>query len=137
MAAAGSPCDLVVLDWQMPEMDGVATAKAIRQLSAPQPALLMVTAYGREGLAEYAADTDIREVLVKPVSPSTLLEAIMRIYHQADERAREPSAALAAHPSDPTELAGCRALLVEDNEIDLAVPAAIAWLAGRQGANGH
>ena len=130
MAAAGTPCDLVVLDWQMPEMDGVATARAIRHLPGPQPALLMVTAYGREGLAEYAADTDIREVLVKPVSPSTLLEAIMRIYHQADDRAREPSAALAAHPSDPTELAGCRALLVEDNEINQQVATELLQQAG-------
>ena len=56
-----------------------------RSLHGPLPALLMVTAYGREGLADYANDTAIREVMVKPVSPSTLLEAILRVYHRGDD----------------------------------------------------
>ena len=131
MAAAGTPCDLVVLDWQMPGMDGIATARAIeRSLHGPLPALLMVTAYGREGLADYANDTAIREVMVKPVSPSTLLEAILRVYHRGDDNPPVLAPQPGLEPSELGGLDGLRALLVEDNEINQEVAGELLRQAG-------
>ena len=71
------PYDLLLLDWQMPEMDGIALAKRIRvdHPAHPMP-ILMVTAYGREELLKSAEGIGIHDVLIKPVSPSTLFECV-------------------------------------------------------------
>jgi two-component system sensor histidine kinase/response regulator len=67
----GNPYDLVFLDWRMPDMDGVETAKAVRNLPLkvfPHPVL--VTAYGREEIMREAEGAGLENVLSKPVNAS-------------------------------------------------------------------
>jgi two-component system sensor histidine kinase/response regulator len=65
-AETGTPYDVVLLDWQMPGMDGIETAKAIRALALnPSPHMIMVTAYGREELFKEASMSDIEDVLIR------------------------------------------------------------------------
>ncbi len=128
-SAAGEPYDIVFLDWQMPEMDGLATAREIRRLELPQPPLvLMITAYGRDELARSAGESGlqgIEEILIKPVSPSQLFNTVMRILDHEDGplSAADPEAL-----PDLAPLAGLRVLLVEDNQLNQEV--ASEFLAG-------
>ncbi len=131
MVVAGTPCDLVLLDWHMPEMDGIATAKEIRRiLPGPVPALLLVTAYGRERVANDVTDAGISELLVKPVSPSTLLEAIMRICRPGNEGKSVSQPVISPALPDLDHIRGARVLLVDDNDLNQEVASALLQQAG-------
>jgi two-component system sensor histidine kinase/response regulator len=120
-ALAGQPYDVVYLDWRMPGMDGIETARQIRSLGlASAPMLLMVTAFGREELLQEAARTGIDTVLVKPVSPSLLFDTTVGVLGGR----REPIPAEVTATTADTRLAsirGCRILVVEDNDINQQV----------------
>jgi len=65
-AATPHPYDVVYLDWRMPGMDGMETARQIRSLGlAEAPMFLMVTAYGREEVMKEAEHAGIQNVLTK------------------------------------------------------------------------
>ncbi|WP_204128425.1 response regulator, partial [Pseudomonas ogarae] len=91
------PYDLVLMDWRMPGMDGVETVRQMHATDLAQtPSVIMVTAFGREEAREEASRHGIQlpVVLTKPVTPSTLLEAIGTVLGkvpQADTRAGERS----------------------------------------------
>ena len=118
--AAGQPYAWVFLDWQMPDMDGVATARAIGRLQLAQPPRqVLVTAFDRSEALQQAAQVGIGEVLVKPVNASSLLDTIMQTRRSAQAVQREAST-----PDDMTgmqRLSGAHILLVEDNEINQEV----------------
>ncbi len=91
--AAGQPYEIVFLDWQMPDMDGLETAAAIRQQAlSPQPHLVMVTAFGREEVLRGAEEAGMEGVLLKPVTPSLLFDTVMRALGGFQEEI-EPAAA--------------------------------------------
>ena len=115
------PYDLVLMDWRMPGMDGVETVRQMHAVNLAQtPSVIMVTAFGREEVREEASRHGVQlpAVLTKPVTPSTLLEAIGTVLGkipQADTRASERSG---QSVSAMTSLRGARLLLVEDNELN-------------------
>jgi two-component system sensor histidine kinase/response regulator len=125
-AGTGHPYDVIYLDWRMPGMDGMETARRIRALAlASPPMLLMVTAHGREEVRKEAEDAGIQHVLIKPVSASILFDCTM---NALGGRLTEP--APASPPSgvvDPrlATLRGARILLVEDNDINQLIARAL------------
>jgi two-component system, sensor histidine kinase and response regulator len=120
-ALQGRPYDVVYLDWRMPGMDGIETARQIKSLGlTATPMLLMVTAYGREEVLRDATRAGIDNVLVKPVNPSLLFDATMGMLGAA----RETVDASVPGEGEGTRLAaigGSRILLVEDNDINQQV----------------
>ena len=120
-AAAGRAYDIVYLDWRMPGMDGIETARTIRGLGLESPPmLLMVTAFGREEMMKEASRTGIDNVLVKPVSPSLLFDTTIGVLGGRRERAQaQPEAAAADNRL--ASIRGRRILLVEDNDINQQV----------------
>jgi two-component system sensor histidine kinase/response regulator len=124
-ADLGQPYDVIYVDWRMPGMDGVETARRIRGMNlASAPCVVMVTAYDRDELLRECAATPVAEVLVKPVSAAGLCEATQRVLAQVD-----PAAAgqveVPADWSALQEIAGARVLLVEDNDINQIVASEI------------
>ncbi len=121
--ANAKPFEVVFLDWQMPGMDGIETAQAILGLGLKTPPhLIMVTAHGREEIIKAAETAGIEDVLIKPVNPSIMFDAVMRalgatLEDEPDdfpEAAKVTDAALAS-------LKGLRVLLVEDNDFNQQV----------------
>ncbi len=116
--ASGQPYDLVLMDWRMPGMNGDEATRLIYRDAAiiHKPKVVMVTAYGREDVIRLAEQAGVDGFLVKPVSPSTLLDSILsvlgrgRILHAG--RSTSPNLASSGC------LAGARLLLVEDNDIN-------------------
>ncbi|MBF0459786.1 MAG: response regulator [Magnetococcales bacterium] len=119
------PFDLVVMDYMMPEMDGITAAAQIRHalhLTHP-PVVIMATAYGEAPVVKRAIEeADIGGFLVKPIHQSLLFETILEAFGQARPQ-RTPAGGI-PHPSSrdyATALAGARILLVEDNELNQQV----------------
>ncbi|MCB1747417.1 MAG: response regulator [Gammaproteobacteria bacterium] len=114
---AGRPFDVVLMDWRLPGMDGVTAARALRARPGGETIrVVMVSAYGRTQMVDEAHDVDIAEFLVKPVSESTLFNALTRTLHiDTGEGSRQTNLPdLEWSPS----LRGARVLVVDDNEIN-------------------
>ncbi len=76
-ASAGSPFPLVLVDAQMPEMDGFALAQKIKQNpSLAGATIMMLTSAGQRGDAARCRELGIAVYLIKPIRQSELLEAI-------------------------------------------------------------
>ena len=126
------PFDLVIMDWKMPEMDGIETARRI--MNHPDldrlPAIILVTAYGREEIMRQSDQLGLDGFLIKPVSPSVLLDNIM---HALGEKKTGPTQ---SSPFQDQEaewreyFRGAHVLLAEDNEINQQVAREILENAG-------
>jgi len=134
-AIEGRPYDVVYLDWRMPGMDGMDTARRIRSLGLDcPPMLMMVSAYGRDELMREAEAAGIENVLVKPVKPSTLFDCTIDVLaarrREAMNRAPAAPAAVPQPPACLATIRGARVLLVEDNDINQMVATEILQDAG-------
>ncbi|MBF0214691.1 MAG: response regulator, partial [Magnetococcales bacterium] len=121
----GDPFELVIMDYRMPEMDGITTAMRIRTDSGETaaPRIIMATACGEDEVIRRARNqARIDHFLVKPIHPSLLFDTIMEVFDQARTGERIPSAqpVPAVHEA-LTTLSGARILLVEDNAINQQV----------------
>lgn len=117
---AGQPFRLVIMDWMMPGMDGLAAIRAIRQdpqLTSP-PFFVMVTAYSRDELMEKLGADAVAGVLVKPVTPSTLLDSILNAFGKAAVARPRKKELLFEVREAKEALRGASLLLVEDNVVN-------------------
>jgi two-component system sensor histidine kinase/response regulator len=129
--AQEKPFDLVILDWRLPEMDGMQVARHIKEHPElyKTPIIIMATAFGREEVRQGAQELDLAGFLVKPVSQSSLLDAIMRALHK-QPTARVHATTTPPRPEGIEALHGVRVLLVEDNEINQEVARGLLEMAG-------
>ncbi|MCF8199852.1 MAG: response regulator, partial [Sulfuritalea sp.] len=115
------PYDLVFMDWKMPKMDGVECVQKLQeQYPIHAPAVIMVTAYGREEALSSAEKHGVilKSVLTKPVTASTLLEAIGESLGKGIVVETSTSRRVDTAHDAMKKLAGARLLLVEDNEMN-------------------
>jgi PAS domain S-box-containing protein len=131
--AKARPYDLVLMDWRMPGMDGVETVLQMQAAKLAQtPSVIMVTAFGREEARDEASKHDIQlpVVLTKPVTPSTLLEALGTVFGNNPQVDSRSSARFDQSASAMASLRGARLLLVEDNELNLELACELLESAG-------
>ncbi len=115
----GGAREVLILDWKMPGMDGLATARAIHEALREErgPIVVMVTAHSRETLLAEPDSVLVDAVLSKPVTASTLYDAVAR-----SRRACHGDKTDTTHvPSHSRRLAGLRMLVVDDSEINREV----------------
>ena len=128
LAQPNSRCDLVLLDWLMPGLDGIETARRIRALSSDSgqaPALLMISGGHYETAADRIESAGIRHVLAKPVSESTLYDAVLEVLlgaSLADANRLERQQEL-GQQWDLARIRGARVLLVDDVQLNREVAA--------------
>jgi signal transduction histidine kinase/DNA-binding response OmpR family regulator/HPt (histidine-containing phosphotransfer) domain-containing protein len=115
-----APYDLVLMDWRMPGMNGDEAAQRIHGSAAVvrQPKIIMVTAYGREDVFRLAEQAGVDGFLIKPVSPSTLLDTILSVLGRGRVFGQEEKLRAPAELAVSGKLAGAQLLLVEDNDIN-------------------
>nr|WP_321395674.1 response regulator [uncultured Desulfobacter sp.] len=114
------PCDLVLMDWRMPGMDGIETAGVIqRHIGLGHiPKIIIMSAYDRVAVPKAAEKLNLAGFLGKPITPSQLYNAVLvAMGHEAvalsfnDKDAENIEAAV-------NKLRGAKVLLVEDNKIN-------------------
>ncbi|CAD6879069.1 hypothetical protein [Methylomonas albis] len=116
--AAEQPFDLVLMDWRMPGMNGDDATRRIHANPniARQPKIIMVTAYGREDVMLLAHQAGVDGFLIKPVSPSSLLDSILSVLGRGNVQGRQQEPQSTA--VTPPNFIGRHVLLVEDNAIN-------------------
>ncbi|MBT7668296.1 MAG: response regulator [Bdellovibrionales bacterium] len=114
------PFDLILMDWKMPEMDGIKTTHYIQHSMniKNKPMVIMVTAHSIEMARKAALDVELSDFLVKPVTPSILLNTIVKTTDsggiaKVDRSLKHPEVTI-----DEQKLSGARILVVEDDEIN-------------------
>jgi signal transduction histidine kinase/DNA-binding response OmpR family regulator len=115
--AAGSPYQLVLLDAQMPEMDGFAVARRIQQdAGLGKAVVMMLSSCDLPSDAARCRELGIARYLVKPVMQSELMEAILVTLGMAG---CAPPETVADEPAHNLEiLAGHRVLIAEDHPVN-------------------
>ena len=116
---SGTPYEVILLDWRMPEMNGIETGKAIRKLAlSPMPVFIIITAYGREELFKEANAAGFDQILIKPVSPSTIFNALTQALGKVPSGLKNVAHEKSEIEQRITSIKGARILLVEDNEFN-------------------
>ncbi|MBF0277454.1 MAG: response regulator [SAR324 cluster bacterium] len=123
LVKADPPFDLVLMDWKMPEMDGIQAIEAIRSHSGilKQAKIILQTAYGREELVTQVKELELDGFLMKPVTSSILLDTVAKVFG-SESQAIYPKIVSRKFDHDLLKsIQGARILLVEDNEINQQV----------------
>jgi len=106
----------------MPGMDGIETSRLLKELPLSHiPQMMLLAADGGEEFIKRAKEAGLDNVLIKPISPSVLLDGVVRILGGAIDGAHTAEGA----PTDSIEqlatIKGARILLVEDNDLNQEV----------------
>ena len=129
---AGQPFDVLCVDWIMPDMDGWATMQQLRSSHPGRlPAILMVTAHGRELVEEQLVKEPqaLDGLLVKPVTPSMLFDAVAQATGGQQSTSQSAGEQLA---QTKRPLSGLRVLLVEDHPLNQQVARELLSRAGAE-----
>ena len=120
--AEGRDYSAVILDWKMPEMDGIETVRRIRaEIDAPVP-ILLTSAYDWSDAEEAAKEAGVNGFISKPLFRSGLYERINELLG-TEGTALEPE-------DDCSDLAGMHILIAEDNDINWEIISAMLEMYG-------
>ena len=121
----GDPFDVALLDYQMPEMDGIALARAIRAArGSGSPVLILLSSVGQVLTLE-PAEAGFAAVLSKPLKLSHLRDRLL-------ETVGEPTDATAELVRSETSARPLRILIAEDNEVNQKVALRLLERLGHQ-----
>lgn len=114
--------DLFIVDWRMPEMDGLETVAVIKKderfRNLP---IIMVTAFGREEIARQAGELGVVGFITKPFAFSTLFDTIMMVFGKEVRTSKIKQAKGEKHIEALQKIKGSYLLIAEDNEINQQV----------------
>ena len=110
--AAGQGYDVILLDWNMPGINGIETAKRIRETAHVHIPILLLTAYDWEEVEEEALTAGIDGFLAKPFFVSAFKEKIKEIRSKQEAKQTQPD------EPDTNILKNRHFLIAEDNEIN-------------------
>lgn len=109
----GKPYHIVLLDWKMPGMDGIETARRLRAAIGEEVPILLISAYDWNDIEQQARAAGISGFLAKPLFRSTLYHGLVRFAGQDGSAPPEEESGESA-----PDFTGVRILLAEDNELN-------------------
>ena len=121
--AGAAPYDLVLLDMQMPGLDGLGVADALRALPGRPPPMVLLTSVARDAaLRERAEAAGVAAVLYKPTKPAVLYDVLVGVFAEPGDRpARPPEAPAEDEPAASAAGGRLSILLAEDNAVNQKV----------------
>ena len=106
----GDPFHTYIIDWQMPEMSGVETARRLRSTIGNEYPIIFLTAYDWTDIEEEARSAGVDAFCAKPLFLSDLKSALLAVNNLSEKEEEAPSGKI--------DFSGKRVLLVEDNEFN-------------------
>lgn len=113
-----------IIDWQMPDLSGIETAKKIRSQVGEEAPIIILTAYDWSDIEEEATAAGVTAFCAKPLFMSDLKSALLAAYNSADKEEKDAAAWTLA------DFSGKRILLVEDIELNREIAEVILTEAG-------
>lgn len=115
-----------IIDWKMPGMDGIETTRAIRKEVGNDVPIIIISAYDWSDIEQEARAAGANAFISKPMFRSRLVKTFCTLM---DEEVQQESV-MAMDDLASMELSGYRALLVEDNELNVEVATVILEMTG-------
>lgn len=116
----------VILDWKMPEMDGIATARRIRECVGEDVTIIILTSFDFSEIEEEARAAGVNAFMAKPLFRSRLTATL----RQFTSGKKEKNARNYLEDFAKENYAGKRILLVEDNELNREIATEIIGMTG-------
>ncbi len=117
----------VILDWKMPDMSGVETAREIRKVVGNDVPIIILSAYDWTDIEFEARAAGVNGFLCKPVFKSGLTRLFRMLIGDEEECAQESGV---RETMEADDLTGKRVLLVEDNDINREIASEILGMTG-------
>jgi len=108
--------DVCFIDWCMPELDGIETARRMRSYVGPDVLIIIISAYDYwSGIEEQAKAAGVNAFIAKPFFASNLYNMLLTV-------SRKPELGFSAVGNKETyDFGGKKVLLVEDNELNMEI----------------
>ena len=106
--------DMILIDWKMPGMDGIETAREIRKVVGADVTIIIMTAYDWASIEQEAKLAGVNLLMNKPMFRSSLISAFNQALGIKEAEKEEPE-------EEEFDLSGKRVLLAEDNAINTEV----------------
>lgn len=107
--------DVCFIDWCMPELDGIETARRMRRYVGPDVLIIIISAYDWSGIEEQAKAAGVNAFIAKPFFASNLYNTLLTV-------SRKPKLGFSAVGNKETyDFGGKKVLLVEDNELNMEI----------------
>ncbi len=121
----GEPYHTYIIDWQMPEISGIETARRIRSVVGSEAPIIILTAYDWADIEEEAREVGVTAFCAKPLFMSDLKSALLAANNIGDKKQSDAEVAWTQ-----IDYSGKRLLLVEDNELNREIAEVILEEAG-------
>ena len=116
--------DLILLDYLLPNMDGIQTSKKIKEFFSSKdglqknPKIVLITSLDKQELHQQAQIVGVDQSINKPISRTQLFLVIMEVFGEKVLETDKPSHFLSGASDTTKKIGGARVLLVEDNLIN-------------------
>lgn len=118
----------VILDWKMPDVDGLETARRIRSAIGNEVPLIILTAYEWSTIEAEATEAGVDAFLSKPIYRAKLLQKMTELTSGHFKHVDTPHALVPLESLPPN----CRILLAEDNELNMEIAVELLQMLGVQ-----
>lgn len=112
--------DTYIIDWMMPDLNGIETVRRIRRVIGESAPIIILTAYDWSDIEEEAIEAGVTAFCSKPIFMSELRDVLSKPYKQDSGN----------YSDEVPDLTGKRILLAEDNELNRQIATAILENAG-------
>lgn len=120
----GEEYDVCLIDWKMPDMDGIEVTRRIREIVGPDTTIILITAYDWTTIEQSAREAGANEFLSKPIFSSTLYNTLLAV------TGIERTVKKYEDKKVSSVLCGIRVLLVEDNALNREIAVELLKMAG-------
>lgn len=109
---SGTYYNFILVDWKMPDMDGLETTQQIRRIVGPDVTIIIISAYDWQSIEAEARAAGANMLVSKPLLRTTLVSAFEKALGKEDDPVKKEPA---------FDFSGRRVLVVEDNELNAEI----------------